>query len=46
MGRIERITRHIGLTADERHRNRIEIERTTRHYDRLRAEAMIQRGWI
>lgn len=46
MGRIERIQRRSSLTAEERHRARLEAERNQRHYDRVRAEAMIRRGWI
>ena len=50
MGRADRIRtttlRVIGMSADERHRARLEAERTERRYDRVRAEAMIQRGWI
>jgi hypothetical protein len=46
MGRIERIKRRVSLTAEERHHAHLEAERNQRHFDRVRAEAMIQRGWI
>ncbi|WP_306231442.1 hypothetical protein [Agrococcus beijingensis] len=46
MGRIERIQRRVSLTVEERHHARLEAERNQRQYDRVRAEAMIQRGWI
>ncbi|WP_404312090.1 hypothetical protein LG314_12435 [Agrococcus terreus] len=46
MGRIHRIPARIAEALEERHRMRCMVERQERHYDRIRAEAMIQRGWI
>ncbi|WAC66823.1 hypothetical protein OVA14_03375 [Agrococcus sp. SL85] len=46
MGRTRSIPARIATAREERHRMRREADRQERHIDRIRAEAMIQRGWI
>lgn len=46
MGRTERIRHRIGVRVEERHRAGLEAERAARRFERIRAQAMSQRGWI
>jgi hypothetical protein len=46
MRRIERIRHRIGVRVEERHRAGHEAERAEHRFERMRAEAMSQRGWI